>query len=319
MKRHRQAVFWLIAATAVWGISFPIMRVLHFRHETPGNTWLLSSWVLAARCLATGVLLAIFQPGLVRNITKREWMQSLGLIAFGGPGLLFQADGLAETDASTSAFLTQFYCVLLPLWACLRLRTLPSKRITICTLLVLTGMAVLAKLDLKTLHLGTGEWKTILAATFFTGQILMLEQPQFAENRSGTITLLGMTGTGLLSLLVSVPATHDWEGFFRPWLAVPDLTLMLVLTVGCTLFSYLMMNRWQRFVSATEAGLIYCMEPVFTAVFVLFVPAMLGRWIGTPYENEPITMTLLVGGGLVTLANLVLQLKGKADASKNST
>ncbi|MCZ7634738.1 MAG: hypothetical protein M5U12_00885 [Verrucomicrobia bacterium] len=49
--------------------------------------------------------------------------------------------------------------------------------------------------------------------------------------------------------------------------------------------------------SATQAGLIYCAEPVFTSLLVLFLPAGLARLAGVPYENELVTGRLVVGGG----------------------
>jgi drug/metabolite transporter (DMT)-like permease len=306
---HGKAVFWLIAATAVWGLSFPIIKLLHVRHSMVDDTRVLSCWILVARCWFSALLLSLWRPSLLRNISRAEWLQSLGLILFGGAGLLFQADGLATTEASTSAFLTQFYCVLLPLWTCLRLRRRPSGKIVVCTLLVLVGMGVLSKLTFANLHLGAGEWRTIVAACFFTGQILVLEQPRYAANRGATITILALAGTGVFALCFAVPMTHDMAGMFTRWSSGPDLMLLAVLTFGCTLFSYLMMNQWQRFVSATEAGLIYCMEPVFTAVYVLFLPGMLGKFAGVTYENESITTALLIGGALVTLANIILQRK----------
>ena len=309
---HGKAVFWLIATTAVWGLSFPMIKVLHLRHSGIDDTWLLTSWTLATRCLLTALLLALMRPSALRGITSHEWRQSLGLVFFGGVGLMFQADGLANTEASTSAFLTQFYCVLLPLWTCLRLRQWPASKIAFCTLLVLIGMGILSKLTWSSMRLGPGEWKTIVAATFFTGQILLLEQPKYADNRGITITILCMAGTGIMAASCAVPYTHDWAGFFGRWMEVPDLVVLGVLTVGCTMFSYLMMNKWQKFVKATEAGLIYCMEPVFTSLYVLFLPSILGQWAGVRYENEGITLSLIIGGGLVTLANLMLQLRPTA-------
>jgi hypothetical protein len=41
----------------------------------------------------------------------------------------------------------------------------------------------------------------------------------------------------------------------------------------------------------------------------LFLPAWFSAWALINYANERATWTLLVGGGLITLANIVLQLK----------
>jgi drug/metabolite transporter (DMT)-like permease len=69
------------------------------------------------------------------------------------------------------------------------------------------------------------------------------------------------------------------------------------------------MNCWQPRVSATEAGLIYTTEPVFTAGFVLFLPAMLGQLVSSAYPNESLTFSLVAGGSLILTANLLMQWK----------
>jgi len=63
---------------------------------------------------------------------------------------------------------------------------------------------------------------------------------------------------------------------------------------------------------ATEAGLIYCAEPVFASVFALFLPAWLAALSGGFYPNETATARLLIGGGLITAANICLQLRPRA-------
>ena len=87
---------------------------------------------------------------------------------------------------------------------------------------------------------------------------------------------------------------------------VPGLIGILILF--CTMVAFVVMNNWQRFVSATEAGLIYCVEPVFASVFALFVPVWYARWAGVEYLNETLTLNLVLGGGLITGANLALQI-----------
>jgi len=83
----------------------------------------------------------------------------------------------------------------------------------------------------------------------------------------------------------------------------------LLLTGFCTLGSFTIMNKWQPKISATEAGLIYCFEPIFGSIMALFLPAIFSRWAGLGYANEPVTWHLLAGGGLITLANILIQLR----------
>jgi len=84
------------------------------------------------------------------------------------------------------------------------------------------------------------------------------------------------------------------------------ITLSLVLMVLCTLIAYTMMNVWQPHVSATQAGLIYCAEPVFTMLFALFLPGWFSALATINYPNEGFTTRQLLGGGLITAANILI-------------
>jgi drug/metabolite transporter (DMT)-like permease len=89
---------------------------------------------------------------------------------------------------------------------------------------------------------------------------------------------------------------------------------MVIIVLFCTLGAFMLMSRWQRQVTATEAGLIYCAEPVFASALALFLPGWFSHWTGLDYPNEQLTARLLLGGGLITAANVLLQsrwLEGK--------
>ena len=66
------------------------------------------------------------------------------------------------------------------------------------------------------------------------------------------------------------------------------------------------MNRWQRWVSATEAGLIYCLEPVVATVLCAFLPGVISRLAGVAYANEALGWNLLAGGALIIGATVLV-------------
>ena len=101
----------------------------------------------------------------------------------------------------------------------------------------------------------------------------------------------------------------DAGHLIRPAASWPAFTLLLVLALVCSVGAYGLMNSWQPRMSATEAGLIYTTEPVFTAAFVLFLPVMLGQLVGQAYPNESLTFSLIAGGSLILSANLLMQWK----------
>lgn len=309
-SRHLRACGWLLCATAIWGLSFPLVKSVWLVQEKlvpDPPDFFLAALASVARFGVSGILIALFSFRTLRQLTRSEMAQGIGLGIFGGLGILFQMDGLAHTAASTSAFLTQFTCLFIPLWIALRRKALPGLIIIAATLLVLAGMAVLTGFNWREFKLGRGEAETILSALFFAGQILWLERPRYAGNRVTSFTVIMFATIAVLIApiaFVTAPSPHAMVAAYD---SGHVFVLVGVLTLACTLAAYSLMNYWQPHVSATEAGLIYCVEPLCTSLFAAVLPAWLSRFADISYANERLTMNLLVGGGLVTVANVLIQ------------
>ena len=303
-------VLLLVLACAFWGLSFPFVKALDYEQSArlPGaSKEFLAAWLQMARFGTASLLMAPFLFRL--RPTRNELIQGAWLALWGGLGMAAQAWGLAYTDASTSAFLTQAYCVILPLIACLRSRRAPSTRTILATLLVIGGGGILSGVSVQNFAIGKGEIATLLAAFIFTFQILTLEKPKYQKNRGVMVTFTMCASICLLFFpiaLILAPQPGAMISAGGSWSAV---MLILGLALFCSVAGFGLMNTWQPRVSSTEAGLIYTSEPVFTAIFVMFLPALLGKLIGHPYPNESLTPTLLVGGSLILAANLLMQWK----------
>jgi drug/metabolite transporter (DMT)-like permease len=306
------AVLALVLTCAFWGLSFPVLKALQLEQAArlpEASSWFLAAWIQLARFGTAAVLLT---PALLHlpRPTRKEVQQGLELAAWGGLGMGIQTDGLVYTEASTSAFLTQAYCVLLPLWTVARSRRLPSLRLLGATALVVAGTAVLSGIRPGHLSIGRGELETLLSTVFFTGQILALEKPRYAENRGRPVTLMMCVGIAVLALPVAWLTAPAPEAMLIAGASLPTAAMLTSLAVFCTIGAFLLMNTFQRFVPATEAGLIYTSEPVFASAYALFLPALLATWAGIAYENERFTLALLAGGGAILAANLWMQWKG---------
>ena len=314
---HTRAVMMLVLATLFWGLSFPLVKAIALAHLAvvpASGSWFITACTVAPRFLLGSAVLLLVLGKKLRSFTRLELKQG-GLIGLAlGAGMLLQNDGLQFTSASTSAFLTQLYAVMIPLWIAWRQRRWPPAAVRWCCALVLPGVAILGRFDFHAMHLGRGEVETLISSVFFMMQIFLLERKEFAANRALPVTLvMFVTVAGLFSVLAlgTAPSPAD---VLVPWTSGPWLGLTLLLTLFCTLGAFSLMIKWQPKISATEAGLIYCVEPVFTAVMALFLPALFSAWGGFAYANERITWHLLVGGGLITAANLLIQLKPPSSA-----
>jgi drug/metabolite transporter (DMT)-like permease len=311
---RRRAILMLLLATTYWGMSFPLMKAagqLAERVTPDASTWFYTAMMVMPRFVLAALVLAVALGRGLFRLTKLEWEQGLWIGGFAAAGMLLQADGLQFTEASTSAFLSQFYAILIPLWVAVRTRHNPGARVWGCTVLVMIGVAVLGQFDWQALRLGRGEAETLVASVFFGGQILSLARPKFALNRVLPITFVMFLVEGVVFAGLAMATAPSAMDIVRPLTLAPWWGFTLALTLFCTLGSFLVMNKWQPKISATEAGLLYCAEPVFSASMSLFLPGLFSIWAGINYPNEGVTAHLLIGGGFILIANVLLQLGRK--------
>jgi drug/metabolite transporter (DMT)-like permease len=312
---HARAVRLLATATLFWGLSFPVMKsigALQQQLVPDATTWFLTSLTVSARFVISALIIGIVAARTLPKITWLEIYQGGGLGFFGGIGLIFQMDGLNYVHASTSAFLTQSYCVLIPIIAAVRDRRPPSIRVVVCTLVMVTGIAILTQLNPRDLQLGRGEIETLIGSLIFTGQILWLERPIFAHNNVNHFSFAMFVITAMVSIPCALATMRQPSHIIRAFDSFPLIMLVIVLVLFCTMTAYMMMNRWQPHVTATEAGLLYGLEPVFASIFALFLPSIISSFAHIDYPSERLTMHLFIGGVIIVLANVALQLKPPA-------
>ncbi|HEX4340014.1 MAG TPA: DMT family transporter [Polyangiaceae bacterium] len=306
--REARAGLALLAACALWGMSFPVMKTLNLGASTssPGidGVFVAALMVLLRFGLAAVVLIAL-RPIVP---SRGELVQGLVLGFVTGLGMLLQTDGLSYTQASTSAFLTQGYVVLLPIVSFVTTRRLPSTRVVCCALLVLVGLAVLAQFDPRHLGLGRGELETLAAAVCFTAQILLLDVTPYRSNRAEPVTTTMFAAIALLLVPVVAFTARSATDFTAALSSRGAFWMLAVIVALPTLCSFTLMNRYQKHVTPSEAGIIYASEPVFASSLALFLPALLSAVARVEYGNEHISARLLIGGGLVVVANVLLAL-----------
>ena len=320
MKPHQIASLVLVGTCALWAFSFPILKSLQMVGQArvpSASSFFLSTLLVAIRFSLAAVL---FGPWILRRrpsigggspsglVTRLELVQGGGIGLFGGLGLVLQMDGLAYTSGSVSAFLTQGYAVLIPIWVSISHRRLPSRASMGACVTVLIGAAILSGVSPDRLSLGRGEWETLAGSVLFAAQILWLERPAFRENRSLVATTLMFAVMAAvcwpLAIHLAPPSVEPWT----PFSSGPALLLIGLLIGVCTVVTFPLANHWQPKVPAIQAGLLYCTEPVFTALVCLFLPSWLSKVAQIDYPDEQVDWRLLVGGGAILSANIWTQL-----------
>ena len=302
----------LLLANLFWGLSFPLIKTIQYTHQQllpASDNWFVTAMTLAPRFLLGLIVLLVLCRKQLCTFTAEEWRQGLVLGWTAAIGMLFQIDGMQYTSASVSAFLTQFYAILIPVYLALRARRAPPPAIWLSCGLVLAGVAILGRFDFRAMHLGRGELETLLCSVFFMGQILTLENKRYFTNRVMPVTIVMFAVEAAAFTMMALLTAPRVSDVLVPWSSTHWVVFTVLLTVFCTLGSFTIMNKWQPKISATEAGLLYCFEPIFGSSMALFLPAIFSTWAGLNYANEPVTWHLIVGGGLITLANVFIQLR----------
>ncbi len=310
--QHARALFMLVLANFFWGLSFPLIKAIGAAHTglLPGSSsWFITADTLLPRFLLGAAVLGAFALRPLRTLTRREVRQATVLGGFAIGGMILQIDGLQYTSASTSAFLTQFYAIMIPVWVAVRTRRRLPWTVWISVVLVLGGVAVLARLDWQDLRIGRGELETLASSVFFMGQILWLDRPEYAGNRAIPVTVVMFVVEAAAAAVFAGVTAPSVTAMLVPWSSWPWIGCTLALTAFCTVGAFTIMNTWQPKITATEAGLVYCSESVFAALLALILPGWLSRWGGFDYPNETATANLVVGGGLITAANVLIQLR----------
>ncbi len=308
--RRARAILMLTLSCAAWGLSFPGGKVFMagLARELPGrSSWVFSSLTIGGRFTLGALVLWLLQPRAFSQLKPSEWRQGVGLGVLCGFGSLVQMDGLTFTAASTSAFLTQFSAVLVPIYTAIRDRRVPSPLTMFCVLLVMAGVAVLGRFNWQTLQVGRGELETLVSTVFFSAQILWLELPIFRGNHTGRVSLVMFAVIAAVNAPVFLWHAHHPADALAVFASVPLFAIFAGLTLFCSLIAFLMMNRYQPDVDATTAGIIYCAEPLYATVLALFLPTLLAAAIGLGgITNETATTHLIIGGSLITIANVLI-------------
>lgn len=312
------AVLMLITACAAWGFSFPFWKALDlwWRQVDPAATSVFTAvWGLALRFVIAAAALAAIQvlARCLHRATAREWRQALELAGLTALAMALQMDALAHTQATTSAFLTQGYAVILPLHVCLRRRCWPRPLMVLAVVLVMLGAALLTGFGTGSLTWGRGELETVAATVVMTAQILVVESPRFAGNRALVMTLRSFLATALLLGAAGLFLTHSVSTLAAPLTHPAAFGVLLVLALVSTLAGNGLMYLFQGRVGAVAAGITYCSEPVFASAYALVLPSTASVLLGIDYANEKLTSSLLAGGGLILAAIVAIQCAGQDD------
>jgi drug/metabolite transporter (DMT)-like permease len=243
-------LLFLIAVTAVWGVTF--VQVKDALDLYPLFAF------LAVRFAIAGVVLAVPARGRVRSLGREGALAGVVLGVLLAAAYGFQTAGLERTTVSSTGFITGLYVVLTPLLALVLFRQSTAAVVWIGAGLAVIGFALLSGIDVGA---PTGDL-LVLASAFATAlQILMVER--YASRHDAVALTLVEMATAFLGFLLMALVLGQ--------LAVPRgwtvWGALIVTGVFASALGYLIQVWAQRRISATRIALVFSLETVWAGFF----------------------------------------------------
>lgn len=283
MSPARRGDILLLAATAVWGLSFVAVKA-SLRDLSPMA-------FLAARFTVGMVLLA----PLARRVSRRTILAGVLLGALMGGGFAAQTVGLVYTSPSRSAFLTGLASVLVPFiaWAIWRHR-LHAREVG-AVLIAGVGIYFLTGPDAGGLNRGD-LWTLVCAVLFGTQIVAAAELSRRHDIRMLVLLEVVVTGAGATAFAGCCETVR--------WTLTGTVIVALLFTgVLATAGACWAQLAAQRLISPTRAALILALEPVFASI---------AAWL---LLGETLSATQWAGGSMILAGMLAADWPARARAA----
>jgi drug/metabolite transporter (DMT)-like permease len=251
LDRH---VVALLLVTVVWGLTFPILKI--------ATASLSGVEISALRFLIAAICMAPF----VWGVPRRSWRDGLVLGAMALVSYVAQAYGLQFISSNRSAFITSLNVIMVPLLAW-GLGARPAWKVFLAAFLACLGIGLMS-FD-GGAHV-LADASTVFGALACAAYVLFLSRcanahrpHQLATAQMCWMALLGClwmaldSGVEALQTLPLRISPSVWGG------------LLYLGVVASALITFLQASA-QRHVPASQAAVIYAMEPVFAALFAWF-------------------------------------------------
>lgn len=245
------AVSLLLVVTFFWGVTFTIVKEAIAKVDV--FVFLAQRFLLSFAILLPGCL--IRRRHFSWPLLKRASI--LGLFLFAS--YAFQTLGLQHTSASNAGFLTGLNVVFVPVISAFLFRQSIPNNVKLGVFFATAGLFLLCTNGSWVIN--QGDLLVILCAICVAWHLIFTGK----YSRSHDVYWLTTFQLGVVALLSALMARGNGHSIFV-W--HPELLWTLILCVlFATIFAFLVQTSIQRFISPSQTALIFCMEPVFAALY----------------------------------------------------
>lgn len=257
MSKQRKADLLLVMVTAFWGVSYFLVD-LCLTDLQPLN-------LNAFRFLMAFFLLALVFHKKMHNISAATWKYSLLV----GVCLMLVyvccTYGVLYTSISNAGFICALPAVTTPVLNYFFTGQKPGRRLSVCIVLCAVGLALLTLNE--AFRPALGDVICMGVALFYALDLIFTEK---AVARTDVDPLqMGVLELGVVGVIMLALA------FVLEQPRLPSTPLFwgsaLFLALFCTGFAFVVQTVQQQYTSANHVGLIFTLEPLFSAIVAYFL------------------------------------------------
>jgi len=260
--RRLSADFLLLVTTFFWGTTFVIVKQAVEQ---------VGVFPFLAQRFSLAFLILLLICLITRRPFRKDYFKAgiiLGTLLFGS--FAFQTMALLYTTASNTAFLTGLNVVLVPVLGSVFLKQSLHRSVKLGVILAVAGLYLLCT---------KGSWSfnggDILAMTCAVCIALhLLFTGRFA--RTNDVYWLTTVQIGVVAFFSTLIAKGSGNEILVWHHQI--LWALVICVLFATIFAFLVQTSMQRFTSSTHTALIFCMEPVFAALYAYWA---IGERFGT--------------------------------------
>lgn len=286
----------LVAECMIWGFSNAFSKL--------GLDEITPVWCLVFRYFASfWLFIAVFGKRFRRNFKKSDLKPCAIVSVFTAAAFILGFMGLAYTSATNCGFLMSLAVVFAPLLSVPLLKMKFQPRMLIPVLIASAGLFCFSGGSLTSL--ATGDILAILCSV--ASAFMLVTSSKYLHEVDAIVLSVIQCAVCFIVCLITALIIEPLPDVasFSPivWYVIAFLV------VGCTFLAYYFQNTALSHVSPTFGAMVFCTEPIFTAITAYF---MLGERLNL---LGIIGAVLIVGG--ISLASIFEGLTSKPKAEKS--
>jgi len=257
MNKQRKADLLLLMVTGFWGVSYFLVDLC--------LTDLQPLTLNAFRFLVAFFLLGAVFFRKMRPISRQTLKCSLLVGVFLALVYICCTYGVLYTSISNAGFICALPAVTTPLLQFFFTGEKPGRRLTVSLVLCTVGLALMTLNE--AFRPALGDVICLGVAVFYALDLIYTEKavsrPEVDPLQMGVLEL-GVVGVIMLTLSLFLEQPH-WPSAPVFWGSA------LFLALFCTGFAFVVQTVQQQYTSASHVGLIFTLEPLFSAVVAYFL------------------------------------------------